>query len=647
MLGASDSQSPQTAPGDSSRMPTFQQNPTRSARPNQDQVSNAQPSTVPEQHPAVKRAGLMHSIAEALAGGPRYSETIDADGNRQFKRVPVSGRQLAMAIAMEAIQGSLTGLAAGRGRGPGAAGAAAMTQAMQQRQQQQQRQDDLAQKQFDDKSSALTQQASAYAASLRTRALAQEVGMRDEQSHKDWIASHASTVQYLRDMAPGAVIKDNVPESEITDPAFTRDALQNGWTAIPVGVTPRYDSQGNHFTKDGIPLHDDLYMVVDNRKITVPPDIVQKAKEWRLPGFIGWTDRPTNLNDFQLRIGTILDTSNKVASLELEQKDLNDYYGFLNSKGMKVADGQPLVAPDLKQAVNQNPSLIYYLTGPWANHFGETPSAALKAMKDSLPAKGPIANLYGGKQLLDKYDLLKSLDAKGSEKQLEANIEIGKERALVPIKAATAGAEEAARVAANPQNNDVALTTPDALGFAPHVPGGLREYNKRQGTFKKNADDLSKSEATFQQFQSIVKDINAGRFTGAESVVGLFDAIGISATPLAGRGFRVNNNVIEEHAHARGWAGVLQQKLLSVKAGDVITPQQLKDYANIAAQARESQYINLVNQVHNQGLNADFVLPTGNGQTLDQSTARIFLQLSGNDAAKAAAAAKTRGWVIQ
>jgi hypothetical protein len=486
MLGASDSQPPQTEPADSSR-PTFQQNPNRSASPNQDQVSNAQPSATQDQHPAVKRAGVMYEIAQALAGGPRYTETIDESGNRQFKQIPVSGKHLAMAIAMEAIQGSLTGLAAGRGRGPGAAGAAAMTQAMQQRQQQQQRQDDLAQKQFDDKSSALTQQASAYAASLRTRALAQEVGMRDEQSHKDWIASHASTVQYLRDMAPSAVIKDNVPESEITDPAFTRDALKNGWTAIPVGVTPRYDSQGNHFTKDGMPLHDDLYMVVDNRKITVPTDIVQKAAAWRLPGFIGLTDRPTNLNDFELRIGTILDTSNKISSFELEQKDLNDYYGFLNSKGMKGVDGQPLVAPDLKQAVNQNPSLIYYLTGPWANHFGETPSAALKAMKDSLPAKGPIANLYGGKQLLDKYDLLKSLDAKGSEKQLEANIEIGKEKALIPIKAAAAGAEAKARTAATAASS----RNEDGTWNPASIPVALVEANMDPSQLSKRSADYN------------------------------------------------------------------------------------------------------------------------------------------------------------
>src|ERR1700749_3560121 len=47
-------------------------------------VSNpAQPTQDPNQdHPSVQRAGLLHSIAETLAGGPRYTQKIDENGNR-------------------------------------------------------------------------------------------------------------------------------------------------------------------------------------------------------------------------------------------------------------------------------------------------------------------------------------------------------------------------------------------------------------------------------------------------------------------------------------------------------------------------------------------------------------------------------------
>lgn len=202
-------------------------------------------------------------------------------------------------------------------------------------------------------------------------------------------------------------------------------------------------------------------------------------------------------------------------------------------------------------------------------------------------------------------------------------------------------------------------TRPDATGFTPDSSQlGLTqkekqvEYNRRQDSFKKNADDLSKTEGTISQFNSILDDINAGKdITGAQSVVGLFNAIGISATPLKGAGFRINSNTIQEHAEARGLGESLYQKLLSLKNGDVITPQQLKDYASIASQSREDQYVNLANQVHNSNLNADFVLPNGNGRPIDPSTARIFLRLTGadnqgrgGDPDKARAAAKAKGW---
>src|SRR5882724_285148 len=152
-LGTSDVQP--TAPGDSS-VPA--QNPNPSARPNQDQVSNTQ-QPAQEKHPAVQRASVLFEVAQALAGGPRYEERIDDNGNRIKTPVKMSGRSIAMAIALEAISGSLTGLQAGRGRGPGAAGAAAMQQSMQRRQQEQQRQDQQAQDDFNNRSKALASKA--------------------------------------------------------------------------------------------------------------------------------------------------------------------------------------------------------------------------------------------------------------------------------------------------------------------------------------------------------------------------------------------------------------------------------------------------------------------------------------------------------
>ncbi len=175
--------------------------------------------------------------------------------------------------------------------------------------------------------------------------------------------------------------------------------------------------------------------------------------------------------------------------------------------------------------------------------------------------------------------------------------------------------------------------------------GGVKEYNKRLNAYKKNFDDLARTEASYQQFSDTLNDLAAGKgMTGAQSVVGLFNAIGLSATPLAGRGFRITENTIKEHEQARGWGQALQAKLLNAKAGDVITPQQLKDYAAIAQQARQSQYVNLANEMHSAGLSADAALPTGNGQRIDPATAQIFLRLTGNDPQRARAAATAKGW---
>lgn len=113
------------------------------AAPQQSQQQNSQKppilSNAPAQddsyadHPAVKKAGLLRSIAETLAGGPRTSVRYDENGNRVVTRMPLGGREIGWAIAMEALSGGLSGLAAGRGRGPGAAGVAGMQSVIGQR----------------------------------------------------------------------------------------------------------------------------------------------------------------------------------------------------------------------------------------------------------------------------------------------------------------------------------------------------------------------------------------------------------------------------------------------------------------------------------------------------------------------------------
>ena len=164
------------------------------------------------------------------------------------------------------------------------------------------------------------------------------------------------------------------------------------------------------------------------------------------------------------------------------------------------------------------------------------------------------------------------------------------------------------------------IGTPDTTGFASQLTP--KEYDKRYDAFTKSKQFQTSQTmlGSYQQFQDVVQKINSGQdMTGADSVVALFNAIGISATPLAGKGFRINESTVSGHTGARGIDQAAYQKLLSLKNGDVITPQQVKDYASIAANVYKSQYVNLVDEAHRQGLPADF-LPQGGGRAADPTT---------------------------
>src|SRR5579885_2940542 len=191
----------------------------------------------------------------------------------------------------------------------------------------------------------------------------------------------------------------------------------------------------------------------------------------------------------------------------------------------------------------------------------------------------------------------------------------------------------------------------DLLGgtFTP-PPGGAKETNKIRDSFKKVADNLAKTEGTFNQFQDVLNDINSGKpLTGAQSVVTLFNAIGLSAEPLQGKGFRINHNTVEEHANSIGLDQKAVRAFEGLKTGEVITPQQVRDYAQIAMRSRRDAYVNKINEARAQGIDPSFLLPHGNGRPIDTNTAQIFYDTAGGNtpqekAANALKAARQLGW---
>lgn len=310
----------------------------------------------------------------------------------------------------------------------------------------------------------------------------------------------------------------------------------------------------------------------------------------------------------------------------------------IQNGGKGQANGAALFAkPDLDQPVTGEPIWIPVYSPNSIISDGKTKDSHTGQI---IPAGQPVPEYRvvqpnGQTTYMDVANGFFASDAALDAIQKKQAAKASQEAALAKTKAETAASQASAGEARartglteaqtqQLQRQAADIAKPDSTGFS--SPLSVPEYNKRYGKFtaSKQFQNLQQMNQSYQQFQDTLRDINSGKnMTGAQSVVGLFNAIGISAEPLAGKGFRINSNTIEEHIGARGLNQAAYQRLLKLKAGDIITPQQLKDYADIAAQVYENAYVSEAAEAHREGLPADF-LPQGGGAKLDGTTARIF-----------------------
>lgn len=213
---------------------------------------------------------------------------------------------------------------------------------------------------------------------------------------------------------------------------------------------------------------------------------------------------------------------------------------------------------------------------------------------------------------------------------------------------ATAGAETARAQNLRAQTQQLLTGGIDELG-RPLESLPQKERLARYKTFSQSyVKDINQLDQSYSQMQSIMDRAAKGQMTGADSVVGLFNAIGISSAPLKGRGFRINQSIVGEHAGARNVYQDMATKLSRIApdgTGEIVTPKQLQDYTAIMSQARHDLYVTAAREARRQKLPVDF-LPQGNNQPIDLGTARIFMDVYNGNKDDARAAATKFGWTV-
>jgi hypothetical protein len=293
--------------------------PDLSKSPNGQFNNSSLPLSTP---PAVQKASIFHDVAETLAGGPRYTYTTDAYGNTKQQKVPVSNAHLALAIAMEALSGGITGLAQ---KGPNAqaeAAAAGLAQGNKQADEQKQA-DQQARQQA---SADFTRKMQVTETNMRMYSVARQVGRDDLDANQKLDAEYAPQLEYLQKTAPG-VLQGPIASKDFAKYNVTAD------NAIPYKTVRRIDPNTGEQAVDarGIPQWDHLYYVVDpKQKLTnlfTPQDIATGKEAGILPKNID----PDILVNNPVTLGLYLNKKSQIAQYNVSKQAADTYFGHLDT----------------------------------------------------------------------------------------------------------------------------------------------------------------------------------------------------------------------------------------------------------------------------------------------------------------------------
>lgn len=319
-------------------------------------------------HPMVQKAGLLHTVFQALAGGPRVTMKINPDTGEMVRtEAPLSRGDIAMAIALEALGGAAKGLGVAPGPGhEGRAAAAGFEQGVQQQQQIQQRKQQQATQDY-------ARQVAITETNMKMYNNARQAGRLDMEANQKYIDSYKETNDLL-DKSPGAVIAT----VGYADLGKYNATSQN---AVPYSLVPRPDANDpskQATDKLGTPMWDIQYRIVDPKyQSAISAQDKADGVKWGIRGL----NDPNLPTDAKTRLLTSVAYRSQVAGMNLMDGELKDYYKTLGGR----------------QQANNDPNQSIF------NMFGDNEklSAFIKGHEGSKPTDRSIRNNNEGNLVAD------------------------------------------------------------------------------------------------------------------------------------------------------------------------------------------------------------------------------------------------------
>lgn len=314
--------------------------------PQQPKAQGAMPNgtpAAPATNPSVQRAGWLHTVAETLAGGPRFKTSIDPNtGVMTRTKVPLSRGDIGMAIVAEVLGGAMAGFSVKNGPGNlGRAAAAGYQQGQEQQQQQRQQQMDEANQNYA-RAAAITQ------ANFQTHANALKMSLMDQDYHEKFVDQQKPILDNLN--AVGAVLATNVKEQDLLSKYHVTKDM-----AVADGVVPRIDPNTGEQAKnpDGSDAWDNTYSVIDPKaQIELPDETRKFLADHMVKGFTKTVDgKPVAIDlpaDTRLRASFVVGANAAAQSVKLTEDSINNQLQGLGKEG--EADAQKFQV-NLKEAL--------------------------------------------------------------------------------------------------------------------------------------------------------------------------------------------------------------------------------------------------------------------------------------------------------